>query len=53
VVERSDVCVVAALGVIAESMLAIALTESFLDKFGEDSFTEIKRNYQAYLRHLP
>lgn len=50
VVERSDTCAVTACGVIAESMCAIALTESFLDKFGGDSLGEIKRNYNGYLK---
>jgi len=33
--ERSDVCVVPAAGVVGEAMLAIALTEAWLEKFGE------------------
>lgn len=49
---RSDICAVAACGVIAESMLAIALAESFLEKFGSDSLREIKKNYKNYLRQL-
>ena len=39
-------------GVIAENMIAIALTEAFLDKFGSDSLPEIKRNYKGYIRNL-
>ena len=35
-VVRADVCVIEPLGLIAENMLAIALTESFLEKFGSD-----------------
>ena len=49
---RSDTCVVESAGVIAENMIAIALTESFLDKFGSDSLREIKRNYKGYIRSL-
>jgi len=49
---RSDTCVVEAAGVIAENMIAIALTEAFLDKFGSDSLPEIKRNYRSYIRNL-
>ena len=49
---RSDVCAVPAAGVIAESMLAIALTECLLDKFGKDSLGEIKKAYQEYLKSL-
>ena len=47
---RSDVCAVQAAGVIAESMVAIALTECFLDKFGKDCLKEIKKAYQWYLK---
>ncbi len=50
---RSDVCAVVACGVVAESMCAMAITESFLDKFGSDSLEEIKRNYKAYLKTFP
>ena len=52
VVERSDTCAVSACGVVAESMLAIALTESFLAKFGEDSLKQIKANYRSYIKSL-
>jgi chorismate synthase len=51
-VERSDVCVVPAAGVVAEAMLAIVLTNAFLDKFGGDSLEEVKTNYAGYQRLL-
>lgn len=44
--ERSDVCVVPAAGVVGEAMMAIAITEAFLEKFAGDSIDEITRNYQ-------
>ena len=47
--ERSDVCVVPAAGVVGEAMLAIALTEVWLEKFGGDSMAEILANYSAYV----
>jgi chorismate synthase len=47
--ERSDVCVVPAGGVVGEAMLAIALTEVWLEKFGGDSMAEILANYTAYV----
>ncbi len=50
--ERSDVCVVPAAGVVGEAMLAIALTGAWLEKFGGDSVSEIRRNYKAYLATL-
>lgn len=49
---RSDTCAVAACGVIAESMSALAVTESFLEKFGCDSLKEISLNYKNYLKTL-
>jgi chorismate synthase len=52
IIERSDICAIAACGVIAESMMAIAVTESFLEKFGVDSLREIKANYHNYLMRL-
>jgi chorismate synthase len=50
--ERSDVCVVPAAGVVGEAMLAIALTGAWLEKFGGDSMSEVRRNYEAYLATL-
>ena len=47
--ERSDVCVVPAAGVVGEAMLAIALTEVWLEKFGGDSMAEVQANYSAYV----
>jgi len=45
--ERSDVCVVPAAGVVGEAMMAIVLTEAFIEKFGGDSLEEMTRNYRA------
>jgi chorismate synthase len=47
--ERSDVCVVPAAGVIGEAMVAIVLAQAFLEKFGGDSMTETRRNFEGYL----
>lgn len=53
-VERSDVCVVPAAGVVGEAMVALALADAFRQKFGGDSVSEIERNYRAYLAtYLP
>jgi chorismate synthase len=46
--ERSDVCVVPAAGVIGEAMVAIVLAQAFLEKFGGDSLTETRRNFEGY-----
>src|SRR5438876_1449966 len=45
--ERSDVCVVPAAGVVGEAMMAIVLTEAFIEKFGGDSLDEMTRNYRS------
>jgi chorismate synthase len=50
--ERSDVAVVPAAGVIGEAMVAIVLAGAFLEKFGGDSLTETRRNYQGYLEQV-
>ncbi|MFH1888723.1 MAG: chorismate synthase [Candidatus Omnitrophota bacterium] len=49
-VERSDICVVEAAGVIAESALAYVLADALLEKFGSDSLSDIKDNYKNYLK---
>ena len=50
--ERSDVCVVPAAGVIGEAMMAIVLAQAFLEKFGGDSLTETRRNFDSYLEQV-
>lgn len=51
-VERSDVTAVPACGVVGEAMVAFELAASFLEKFGGDSLSETKRNYQGYLKQI-
>jgi len=51
-VERSDVCAVPAAGVIGEAMVALVLADAFLEKFGGDSMTELRRNVDGYLAYL-
>ena len=51
-VERADVCVVPAAGVIGEAMLALVLAQAFLEKFGGDHLSETRRNYESYLKSL-
>ena len=46
--ERSDVCVVPAAAVIGEAMVALVLAQAFLEKFGGDSLTETRRNFEGY-----
>ena len=50
--ERTDVTAVPAMGVIAESMMALVLAGEALRKFGGDSVEEFVRNHDAYLAHL-
>jgi chorismate synthase len=50
--ERSDVAVVPAAGVIGEAMVALVLAQAFLEKFGGDSLTETRRNYEGYLEQV-
>ena len=51
-VERSDICVVEAAGVIAESAVAFVLADALLEKFGCDTLAEITVNYNNYLKKL-
>ena len=50
--ERSDVTAVPAMGVIAEAMTAIVVTEALLEKFGGDALSELKRNVDGYLAQV-
>jgi chorismate synthase len=50
--ERSDVCVVPAAGVAAESMVALTLARCALEKFGGDSMIETLRNFEGYCQQL-
>ncbi|MEZ5359603.1 MAG: chorismate synthase [Candidatus Zixiibacteriota bacterium] len=48
-VERSDICVVPAAGVVGEAMAAMVIANAFLDKFGGDSKNEVMSNYMSYM----
>ncbi len=52
VAERSDITAVPAMGVIAEAMVAFIVAQATLEKFGGDSFAELKRNHDGYLARL-
>ena len=47
-VERSDVCVVPAAGVVAEAMTAWVLACAYLEKFGGDTVAELSKSVQGY-----
>ena len=51
-IERSDVCAIPAAAVIAETVVAFELANSFLEKFGGDSLAEITNNYRSYLEQV-
>lgn len=50
--ERSDVCIVPAAGVIGEAMLALALADFLLEKFGGDSLKQAKNSYKSFLAEI-
>lgn len=50
--QRSDVCAVPALGVVAEAMVALVVADAMLEKFGGDNVIETKRNLNSYLENL-
>jgi chorismate synthase len=50
--ERTDVTAVPALGVVAETMMALVVADEALRKFGGDSVVEFVRNHDAYVSSL-
>jgi chorismate synthase len=50
--ERTDVTAVPALGVVAETMVALVLANEATRKFGGDSVAELRANHAAYLASL-
>lgn len=50
--ERSDVVALAAAAVVGEAMVAIVLADAMLEKFGGDSMTEVRRNFEGYLEQI-
>ncbi|MCQ9208504.1 MAG: chorismate synthase [Omnitrophica bacterium] len=51
-VERADVCAVPAASVVGEACVSFCLAQAALEKFGGDSLSELKRNYQGYLKQI-
>ena len=51
-VERSDVCVVPAAGVVAEAMLALVLADALCEKFGNDNIDDLCAAVERYRRRL-
>lgn len=50
--ERTDVTAVPALGVVAETMVALVLASEALRKFGGDSVIETLRNHRAFVESI-
>jgi chorismate synthase len=54
--ERSDISAISAASVVMENVIAFEIARAFLEKFGGDSLTEIRANYDNFLataRRLP
>jgi chorismate synthase len=51
-IERSDICVVEAAGVVAESAMAFVLADAMLEKFGADNIKDIKEGYKEYIKRI-
>ncbi|MYC35771.1 MAG: chorismate synthase [Chloroflexi bacterium] len=47
--ERSDICQAPPACVVGEAMVALVLAEAFMEKFGGDSISETRRNYEGYM----
>lgn len=51
-VQRSDVCVVPAAGIIGQAMAAFEISRVFLEKFGSDNMKDIKKNFNSYMKEI-
>jgi chorismate synthase len=49
---RSDVCVIPALGIIAEAVAAWEILDAFAEKFGGDNIDEMRAGYERYVKVL-
>jgi chorismate synthase len=53
ITQRTDVCAVPAGAVVGEAVVAFALADGMLEKFGGDSVRETRRNLDAFVAGLP
>ncbi len=51
-VQRADICAIEAAGVVAEGMVSFALTESMLEKFGQDNMQDILKSFATYVKRI-
>jgi chorismate synthase len=49
--ERSDISAISAASVIMENVIAFEIARAFLEKFGGDSMTEVRANYDNFPGH--
>lgn len=49
--ERSDICAVPAASVVLENVAAFEVARVFCEKFGGDSLTEVRAQYEAYMKY--
>ncbi len=50
--ERSDVTAVPACSIVAEAVTAHIIADAFCEKFGNDTLSDMKKNYQNYLKRV-
>jgi chorismate synthase len=48
--ERSDICAVPAASVIVENVVAFEVARALVEKFGNDSLTEMKSRYELFMK---
>ena len=51
-IERSDNCAVPACSVVCENVVAFVICKYFLDKIGGDNLSDLKSNYNTYIKRL-
>lgn len=50
--ERADICVVPAVGVIGEAVVAFEIAKAFCEKFGGNSLPEVRHNFEGYMKQV-
>lgn len=51
-IERSDNCAVPSCSVVCENVVAFVICKYFLDKIGGDNLSDLKSNYNSYIKRL-
>ncbi len=51
-VERSDTCAVPTCSVVCENVVSFVICKYFLEKIGGDNLSDLKSNYNSYLKRL-